>query len=70
MNFIQPIIFILICDGAGFLGSFFTTPSIPTWYANLQKPSFSPPNWLFAPVWTILYALMGIAAYLIWKTGI
>ena len=54
---------------AGFLGSYFTTPNIPTWYASLQKPFFSPPNWLFGPVWTILYLLMGISFYLIWNSS-
>jgi len=51
---------------AGFVGSLFTTPAIPTWYAGLNKPSFSPPNWLFAPVWLLLYLLMGISLYIIW----
>jgi len=50
----------------GFIGSIFTTPSIPTWYASLQKPDFVPPNWLFAPVWTFLFLLMGISLYLVW----
>lgn len=50
---------------AGFIGSAFTTPSIPTWYATLAKPAFNPPNWLFGPVWTLLYLLMGCAFYLI-----
>jgi tryptophan-rich sensory protein len=50
----------------GFIGSIFTLPAIPGWYAGLHKPSFSPPNWVFGPVWTLLYAMMGIAAYLIW----
>lgn len=58
---------ILICQMAGIIGSAFTVPSIPTWYAGLEKPTFSPPNWVFAPVWTTLYALMGIAAFLIWR---
>ena len=60
---------IAICQAAGLIGSFFTAPAIPTWYATLQKPSFSPPNWLFAPVWISLYALMGIALFLIWQKG-
>jgi len=68
-NFGKLIISILICLGAGFLGSAFTTPSIATWYAFLEKPSFSPPNWLFAPVWTILFIMMGIALSIIWKKG-
>jgi translocator protein len=60
-------VFVLICELAGFVGSVFTTPSIPGWYAGLVKPPFNPPNWLFAPVWTILYALMGLAAYLVFQ---
>ena len=69
-NFFKLLISVLICLSAGFIGSFFTTPSIPTWYASLAKPSFNPPNWLFAPVWTILFILMGLAAYLIWQKGL
>ena len=60
---------IVLCEAAGIIGSLFTVSSIPTWYASLVKPSFSPPNWLFGPVWTILYTLMGIAAYRIWRLG-
>lgn len=52
------------------IGSLFTTPFIKTWYAELIKPSFSPPNWIFAPVWTILFILMGIAVWFIWQKGI
>lgn len=51
---------------AGFIGQFFTMSSIPTWYVTLNKPIFSPPNWVFGPVWTILYLLMGIALYRVW----
>lgn len=61
------LISILIVFSFGFIGSFFTTPSIATWYAFINKPSFSPPNWLFAPAWTLLYILMAIAAFLIWQ---
>ncbi len=69
-NTAKFILAILVCQIAGATGSLFTYPSIPTWYAALQKPSFSPPNWLFAPVWVILFTLMGISAYLIWKKGL
>jgi translocator protein len=55
---------------AGLIGSLATGPAIDTWYATLTKPSFSPPNWIFGPVWTILYLLMGIALYrIISKVG-
>jgi benzodiazapine receptor len=55
-----------VCLSAGLIGSLFTFASIPTWYAGLTKPPFSPPNWIFGPVWTTLYILMGIAMYLVW----
>lgn len=61
---------IVVCQTAGLIGSFFTASSIGSWYAALQKPSFNPPNWVFAPVWTTLYTLMGIAAYLVWQKGL
>lgn len=51
----------------GFIGSYFTAPAIPEWYAGLNKPSLNPPNWIFAPVWTILYIFMGVAFFLVWK---
>ena len=70
VNFRRLIISIVICQLAGIIGSFFTAPNIPTWYAGVNKPWFNPPNWLFAPVWTILFVLMGISLYLIWEKGI
>ncbi|MCX6770968.1 MAG: tryptophan-rich sensory protein [Candidatus Micrarchaeota archaeon] len=60
---------IVVCLLAGAIGSIFTFSAIPTWYAALAKPSFSPPNWVFGPVWTALYILMGVSAYLAWKQG-
>lgn len=66
----QLAVVVAVSELAGFIGSLFTMPSIPTWYAGLTKPSFAPPNWIFAPVWTALYALMGIAAFLVWKKGL
>lgn len=53
---------------AGFIGAAYTTPAIPGWYQNLAKPFFSPPNFLFGPVWTILYILMGLSLYLVWTS--
>ena len=61
---------IVICQLAGVVGSIFTTPAIPTWYATLRKPSFTPPNWVFSPVWITLFVLMGIAAFLVWNKGL
>jgi tryptophan-rich sensory protein len=64
-----PKLFISVigCELVGFLGTPFTISAIPTWYATLNKPFFAPPNWIFGPVWTTLYLLMGVAFYLILK---
>ena len=59
--------FILGTELAGIIGSIFTVDSIPTWYVTLVTPAWNPPSWIFGPVWTILFALMGIAAYLVWR---
>ncbi len=64
------IISLALCQLAGIIGSIFTTPAIPTWYASLKKPGFSPPNWVFGPVWITLYVLMGIALFLVWRKGL
>jgi tryptophan-rich sensory protein len=64
----RPLLaFVFLSLLVGGTATFFTEPSIPTWYAGLTKPSFNPPNWVFAPVWTTLYVLMGIAAARVWK---
>lgn len=60
------IAFVLGSELIGSIGALFTNPAIPTWYRGLIKPVFTPPNWLFGPAWTILFALMGIAMYLIY----
>ncbi len=69
MKALRLVAAILICEFAGGIGSIFTLQSIPTWYAALVKPGFSPPNWVFGPVWILLYALMGVAAYWIHVSG-
>lgn len=61
---------IAISEMAGIIGSIFTANAITTWYSTLIKPALNPPSWVFGPVWTILYALMGVAAFLVWKKGI
>lgn len=60
---------VLICEGVGLLAAWATQTSVSTWYPTLAKPGFTPPSWLFGPVWTVLYALMGIAAFLVWRVG-
>jgi tryptophan-rich sensory protein len=67
-NSTRCIISIVLTVGLGSLGGIFTAPEIQGWFLHLNKPLWNPPNWLFAPVWTTLYLLMGIALYLIWKT--
>jgi tryptophan-rich sensory protein len=58
------------CQLVGVVGSVFTTPSLPAWYAALRKPAFTPPDGVFAPVWITLFVLMGVAAFLVWDKGI
>ncbi|NND07626.1 MAG: tryptophan-rich sensory protein [Saprospiraceae bacterium] len=65
----KVMIGISVCLMVGFISGLSTQESLQSWYANLEKPSFNPPNWIFAPVWTVLYALMGISAGLIWDAG-
>ena len=61
------VIAILVCQGAGVLGSIFTNSSRDSWYQTLEKPAFNPPGWVFGPVWITLYLMMGIALFLVWK---
>ncbi len=63
------LIAVIICLIIGSLSSVATQSSVNDWYFTLNKPSFNPPNWLFAPVWTILYIMMGIAAGVVWGKG-
>jgi benzodiazapine receptor len=57
------------CLAAGAIGSLATAGAVPTWYATLRLPAWRPPNWVFAPVWTTLYVMMGVAAWLVWRAG-
>jgi translocator protein len=60
---------VVACLAAGFAGSFFTRASVSTWYRELRKPAFNPPDWLFGPVWTVLYIMMGVALFLVIREG-
>jgi len=60
--------FILLCVTTGMIGGLVTAPSIESWYRTIAKPSWTPPDWLFGPVWTVLFIMMGVAAWLVWKT--
>jgi len=60
---------ILVCETVGLIAGWATRTSVATWYPTLVKPFFTPPAWVFAPVWTVLYALVGVAAVLIWWHG-
>lgn len=66
MNLFILIVLILACQGIGFLGSIPNIRAIPTWYATLRRPGWTPPNRVFAPVWTLLYLLMAVAAWRCW----
>jgi|TARA_R110000744_G_scaffold248702_2_gene365092 tryptophan-rich sensory protein len=60
---------VTVCLTIGFLSSFATQSSVNDWYLELNKPNFNPPNWIFAPVWTVLYVMMGVAAGIVWAKG-
>jgi translocator protein len=64
---IKIAIWVVICLVVGYVSSMYTRSSITTWYPTLEKPFFNPPNWLFAPVWIMLYILMGVSAGLVWQ---
>jgi benzodiazapine receptor len=68
-SFAKIAISVVICLLVGFLSSFATQSSVDSWYTTLTKPFLNPPNWIFAPVWTVLYILMGISAGLVWSRG-
>jgi len=68
MNWVKLGLSVALTQIAGGIGAIATTSKITTWYQGVVKPSFNPPNWIFGPVWTILFLLMGIAFYLVWNS--
>jgi tryptophan-rich sensory protein len=66
-NIFKLVVSIALPLAIGSIAGAFTAQAVPEWYATLNKPSFSPPNWLFGPVWSALYFLLGISFFLIWK---
>ncbi|MCA6441650.1 MAG: TspO/MBR family protein [Sediminibacterium sp.] len=64
-DWLKLVLCLLFTLGIGLVGGLFTAPQIQTWYVSLNKPTFNPPNWIFAPVWSTLYILMGISLFLI-----
>lgn len=68
-KFMYLLAAIVFCQLAGIIGSFFTMPAIKTWYNSLNRPEIAPSNWIFGPVWTFLFFLMGVSLYLVWEKG-
>lgn len=66
-NFIKLVLSLITPLSLGAVAGMFTSQAVPTWYATLNRPSFNPPSWVFGPVWTTLYVVLGISFYLIWK---
>lgn len=69
-SLLKLLISIILPLSVGAIAGMVTAQSIPEWYAGLNRPSFNPPNWIFAPVWTTLYVLMGISLFLIWRQDV
>ena len=71
MNIVKLVVSCAVPLLVGIMGSLFTTAdTLGNWYANLNKPPFNPPDWIFGPVWTTLYIMMGISAFLVWRKGL
>ena len=70
MNWAKLLASVAACQLAGAVGAIFTRSAIPSWYAALKKPWFTPPGWLFGPAWITLYLLMAVAAFLVWRKGL
>jgi translocator protein len=65
-SLVRLVLCLVLCLGVGFVAGIVTAPEITDWYASLEKPSWTPPNWAFPVVWNILYALMGVSLWLLW----
>ena len=70
INYFKLLASVLLCQFAGAVGSVVTASSLANWYSLLEKPVFNPPSWVFFPVWTLLYTLMGISLYIVWDKGL
>ncbi len=66
---IALVIFLALCFGAAAIGGLITAKSVNTWYTTINKPVWTPPNWLFGPVWSLLYLMMAISGWLVWRNG-
>lgn len=69
-NLAKLVIAVAVPVAVGGLAGWATSSGVATWYPTLTKPSFNPPSWVFGPVWTILYVMMGVAAFLVWRRGL
>jgi tryptophan-rich sensory protein len=67
-SWVSLVPFVVVCFAAAGIGSLFTARSVNTWYPQLRRPEWTPANWIFGPVWTTLYLLMGISAWLVWRS--
>ena len=68
-SWLALVVLLILCFAVAGVGGLATAPSIPNWYAALAKPSWTPPSWIFGPVWSVLYLSMAVAAWLVWRRG-
>jgi tryptophan-rich sensory protein len=68
-SWVSLVPFLAVCVGAGGLAAILTRGEVQSWYPPLRKPEWNPPNWVFGPVWTVLYVMMAISAWLVWRAA-
>lgn len=68
-HWLALVLLLILCFVVAGVGGLATAPSIPNWYAGLAKPAWTPPGWVFGPVWSVLYLSMAVAAWLVWRRG-